>query len=103
MRLPDRLFTLALLQRALYLWIGVRLLVALGGGGGVGRQGLLPLPLQATGLVVLLVGFLGLLEARRRNEHVLLANFGVPQSNLVGLSGLPPVLAEMLVRLVTRS
>lgn len=86
MLLPDRLFTFALLRRALYLWVGVRLLVALGGGGGAGRSGLLPFPLGPTGLVVLTVGLLGLLEARRRNEHVLLANLGVPQWSLVGLS-----------------
>jgi hypothetical protein len=103
MRVPDRLLTLALLQRALYLWVGVRRLVALGGGGGAGPYGLRPLPVRATGLVVLIVSFLGLLEARRRNEHVLLANFGVPQSSLAGLSALSPVLAEIVVQLVTLS
>ena len=101
MRVPDRVFTLALLRRALFLWVGVRLLVAFGGGGGAGPYGLRPLPLRTTGLLVLIVGFLGLLEARRRNEHILLANFGVPQSTLAGLSALPPVLAEIAVQLVT--
>jgi hypothetical protein len=103
MRLPDRRFTVALLRRALYLWIGVRLLVVLGGGGGAAEHGLLPLTPQTTTLVVLLVGFLGLLEARRRNEHVLLANFGVPQAGIAGLSVVPAIVAETVVWLVTRS
>lgn len=103
MHLPERLFAVALLRRALYLWIGVRLLVALAGGGGAASRGLLPLPLRATGLVVLLVAFLSLLEARRRNEHVLLANFGVPQTSLAALSALPAIMAEAAVWLVARS
>lgn len=102
MRLPDRLFTLALLRRALYLWVGVRLLLALAGGGGAGAHGLLPLPPGATALVVLIVGLLGLLEARRRNEHALLANFGVAPWSLAGLSTLPSFMAELAVRLVGR-
>jgi hypothetical protein len=64
---------------------------------------LLPLTPRATGLVVLLVGFLGLLEARRRNEHVLLANFGVPPSGLAGLSLLPALIAETTVWLIASS
>jgi hypothetical protein len=94
---------MALLRRALFLWIGVRLLVALAGGGGASDRGLLSLTPGATGLVVLLVGFLGLLEARRRNEHVLLANFGIPEVGLAGLSAFPALLAETAVWLVARS
>ncbi len=103
MRLPDRRFTMAVLRRALYLWIGARLLVALAGGGGVAGSTLVPLAPRATGLVVLLAGFLGLLEMRRRNEHLLLANFGVPEAALAGLAVLPGLLAETVVWLVTRS
>jgi hypothetical protein len=103
MRFPDRRFTTALLRRAVFLWFGVRLLVALAGGGGVGGHGLLPLAPQAAGLVVLLVGFLGVLEARRRNEHLLLANFGVPEGSLGGLSVLPAIIAETIVRLIAHS
>jgi hypothetical protein len=103
MRLPDRRFTVALLRRALFLWIGVRLIVAVAGGGGVSDRGLRPLTSGATWLVVLLVGFLGLLEARRRNEHLLLANFGVPEASLAGLSLLPAILGETAVWLATRS
>ncbi|HYC31878.1 MAG TPA: hypothetical protein VEB59_06275 [Gemmatimonadales bacterium] len=102
MRLPDRRFTAALLRRAMYLWLGTRLLVALAGGGGVAGRGLASLPPGATGFVVLLAAFLALLEARRRNEHLLLANFGVPEAGLAGLSVLPPLIGETAVWLVTR-
>lgn len=101
MRLPDRRFSVAVLQRALCFWIIVRVLVALAGGGGTAGGGLRPLTPGATALVVLLVGFLGLLETRRRNEHMLQANFGVPESVLTGLSLLPAITAEFLVWLLT--
>jgi hypothetical protein len=102
MRLPDRIFTLALLRRALYLWVGVRLLTGLA-GSGISRSGLLPLPPRATVLLVLIVGLLGILEMRRRNEHLLLANFGVSQALLAVLCLLPPLIAETLVALITRA
>ena len=102
MHLPDRRFAAGLLRRALYLWLGARLLLALAGGGGVGNRGLVPLPPRGTGLFVLLVGFLGLLEARRRNEHLLLANFGVSETAMAGLALLPALLAEFTVWLVGR-
>ncbi len=79
MRLPDRRFGTALLRRALYLWLGTRLLVALVGGGGVSGRGLVSLTPVATGIVVLLAVFFSALDARRRNEHLLLANFGVSE------------------------
>lgn len=103
MRLPDRRFTIALLQRALYLWLGTRLLVALVGGGGVAERGLVSLTPRATGLVVLLVVFLSLLETRRRNEHLLLANFGVSEASLAGVSVLPALVAEIAIRVATWS
>jgi len=101
-RLPERRFTIALLRRALYLWLGTRLLVALVGGGGVAGRGLVSLTLWATGVVVLLAVFFSLLEARRRNEHLLLANFGVPETVLAGLCALPALMAETAVWFLTR-
>jgi hypothetical protein len=103
MHLPDRRFTMALLRRALYLWLVSRLLVAVGGGGGVIGRGLVSLTPWATGLLMVLVAFLNLVEARRRNEHLLLANFGVPEAALVGLSLLPALVAETAVWVMTRS
>lgn len=77
--------------------------MAVAGSGGVATSGLIPLTVPTTGLVVLLVGFLGLLEARRRNEHVLLANFGVPRASLAVLCVLPAITAETAIWLVNRS
>jgi hypothetical protein len=102
MRLPDRRFTIALLRRALYLWFGTRLLVALVGAGGVEGYGFVALTPVATGGAVLLAVFFSLLEARRRNEHLLLANFGVSETVLAGLCALPALMAETVVWLVTR-
>ena len=102
MRLPDSRFTIALLRRALYLWFGTRLLVAFVGGGGVEGHALVPLTLVATGGVVLLSVFFSLLDARRRNEHLLLANFGVSEAVLGALCALPALLSETTVWLVTR-
>jgi len=102
MRLPDRRFTAGLLRRGFYLWVGARLLVALAGGGGVESRALVPLAPRATVLLVFLTGFLGLLEARRRNEHLLLANFGVPEAGLAGLGVVPALVAETVVWLVAR-
>lgn len=100
MRIPDRLFAVALLRRAFFLWVGVRLLVAVAGGGGAASRGVLPFAFREAGLVVLAVSFLALIEARRRNEHVLLANFGVSQGIIVGMSVLPAALAEAAVWLL---
>jgi hypothetical protein len=101
MRLPDRRFAIALLQRALYLWLGTRLLVALVGGGGVAGRGLVSPTPGATGAIVLLAVFFSLLDARRRNEHLLLANFGVSETVLAGLCALPALIGETAVWLVT--
>jgi len=100
-RLPDRLFTVSLLGRGVLIWGGTRLLLALGGG----MAGPYPASLGARGTLLLvgLVGFLGLLEARRRNEHLLLANFGVPPPLVGALCAAPAGLAELLVGLAARS
>jgi hypothetical protein len=50
-----------------------------------------------------LVAFLSLLEARRRNEHLLSANFGVSEAALVGLPMLPALVAEIAVWVMMRS
>lgn len=101
MRFPDRLFTLSLLRRGLLIWAGARLLLAFGGGGVAGTRAA-PLGVRGTLLLVAIVGFLGLLEARRRNEHLLLANFGISQSVVGTLCAAPAGLAELLVGLTVR-
>jgi hypothetical protein len=100
-RFPDQLFTRSLLWRGLLIWAGTRLLVALGGAGVAGTH---PASLDVPGtlLLVTIVGFLGILEARRRNEHILLANFGTSQALLVSLCAAPAVLAELLIGVAGR-
>lgn len=52
---------------------------------------------------MLLVVFLSLLETRRRNEHLLLANFGISEASLAGVSVLPALVAEIAIRVATWS
>ncbi|HEX2188287.1 MAG TPA: hypothetical protein VHG51_05280 [Longimicrobiaceae bacterium] len=91
--LPVRPFTRVLLLRALLLWVGVRLVVL--AGGLPSAAGLAPTP-RAALLVVAVVGVLGLLEARRRNEVVFLANLGVGRASIAAFSALPALALEIL-------
>jgi len=95
-RLPERSLTVALLRRGAVLWLLARLMVgsmsaAVSGHGSVGL-----LPPTALALA-LAVGALGLLDARRRNEHRFLANLGVSQIVIVTLSTIPALLGELAV------
>jgi hypothetical protein len=80
--IPDRLFARALLLRALGLWLGVRMakvvLEATIAGSPLSTppSPFVP-PLVAVG-VMAIVGWLMIIDLRRRGERVLLANFGVP-------------------------
>ena len=47
--------------------------------------------------LTVIVGSLGLLEGRRRNEHILLANLGVGQPLLAAIAALPAALAELVL------
>ena len=99
MRGVDRLFAAAFLRRAAFLWVGVRLLFAVLVALNVDQLGPPSPVLSFRGalLVILLVAILGLLEARRRNEHVFLANLGVPQLVVAALSAVPALAGELLV------
>jgi hypothetical protein len=48
---------------------------------------------------VLVVGALGLIEIRRRNEHLLLANLGFRQRTLAVIAGLPAFVGEVAIAL----
>ena len=88
-RLPDRVFTVALLRRALFLWVGIKaFFVAAAGNESSARTAF---------LTVLLVGFLGLLDSRRRNEHIFWANLGVAPWMLAALSSIPAMAGELVV------
>lgn len=110
---PVQPFARALLLRGVFLWFGVRctlLAVAISPFVPIpqpvfttmpGRSWGSVFPSLRTVLFVLAgVGLLALLEARRRNEIVLLANLGVGRSAIVVLSVLPAAVLEVLVALI---
>jgi hypothetical protein len=95
-RLPERSLAIALLLRGATVWFLVRLTVGVPWalGSQLPGRSVLKLTIPASILLVLLVGALGLLEARRRNEHRFLANLGVSPFMIVVLSMTPALLAE---------
>ena len=105
MSLPDRVFLRPLLLRAAVLWVSVRVVlgVAVWLRGGMSAPFSLRVSLPAACWVVLIIAGLNLLESRRRNEDLLLANLGTPAWALFLLSGLPPALAELLVASAPRA
>lgn len=105
--LPVRPFTGALLVRAAALWMLVRVVFALG-AAGLNQSLSHPELSDATDLalvtvvgIIVLTATLGLIDVRRRREHVLLANLGVGQAALGTLMLVPPVLLEVLMALAT--
>lgn len=96
---PDRLFLTALLKRALFFWLVPRAFLTLATRAAPAELGgfSLALSFEATLALVLLVAFLGLLEARRRNEHLFLANLGVSQPTIAVVSAMPALAMEVLV------
>jgi hypothetical protein len=98
---PDPLVTRALLRRGAFLWVGTRVLFGFASlltAGVFGSPSIGVAPHTAIGLACL-VGVLGLLEARRRNEHLFLANLGVSQWPIWLISVLPALLGECLIAL----
>ena len=96
MRLPGRPFAGALLGRAAVFWAGCRLLVPLAvavfSGSLTARDITEPRPALAP-----IVGCLGLIEARRRNEHIFLANLGVAQPAIALVSAAPALAGELAI------
>jgi hypothetical protein len=93
-RLPERSLAIALLRRGAFFWLLVRLLVMSISAAVSGRGSVRLLPTMALALA-LGVGALGLLDARRRNEHRFLANLGVSQIVIAMLSTIPALLGEL--------
>lgn len=110
---PVQPFARALLLRGVFLWFGVRctlLAVAISPFVAIPQAVFATMPGRSWGgvfpslrtvlFVLAGVGVLALLEARRRNEIVLLANLGVGRSAIVVLSVLPAAALELLLALI---
>jgi hypothetical protein len=88
-----------ILPRAAVLWALVRLIVAvapLAAGGAFGS-----VPASPIGVVVL-CGFVGLIDVHRRGERVLWANLGVPRRALYVMFAASAIPAECLLALIRR-
>lgn len=81
------------------LWVLVRITFAVFGSQLTGTADGSSL-VMVLGIIVLTAA-LGLIEVRRRREHVLLANLGVGQAALAAVMLIPPVVFEVLMALVT--
>lgn len=97
-RLPERGMTIALLRRGALLWLLARMLVVASGAALSGHVSLGIFAPTALALS-LAVGAMGLLDARRRNEHRFLANLGVSPLTIVLLSIIPALVAELALRI----
>ena len=97
LHLPERSLAIDLLRRGAVIWLIVHLTVGVFVklSSGMPRRDLLNLGVETSIALVLLAGGLGLLEARRRNEHRFLENLGVSQVVIVLLSMIPAVAAEL--------
>ena len=93
-RLPERSMAFALIRRGAILWLLARILVVVSGAGLSGHVSLGIFAPTALALS-LAVGAMGLLDARRRNEHRFLANLGVSPVMIVLLSTIPALIGEL--------
>jgi hypothetical protein len=92
---PPPAFLIPLVIRAINVWAGIRVLLAL--GIAMLDAGPFELPASVASGVAMVAGTLSWLDARRRREHLLLGNLGVSQLALF-LSGLiPAVVLELLL------
>ena len=116
--LPPTLMTRALLLRGLVIWLGMKLVVTSGGvavgqaliatgavappppSAGPAWMRALQLAPSAALLLIAIVGWLTLVDVRRRNELLFLANLGVGPSSIVGLGALPAVVFELWIRVL---
>ncbi|MCR4339312.1 MAG: hypothetical protein NUW01_05430 [Gemmatimonadaceae bacterium] len=95
MLLPDRLFTVALIRRTIWLWIGARLMV-----GMFGLLAGIPIIPTRPGTVIpiiLVVASLGGLEIHRRREFLFFANLGVAPAAVLLLGVVTASLLELML------
>lgn len=91
---------MAVLRRALTLWLMLRLVVtALLVVLGAHPFWLHP---KAALIIIASVGSLSWLDTKRRNEHLLLANLGTPRWFIHGLAFAPVVILELFFGILSR-
>ena len=94
MVLPPAPFLRIILLRSLLVWAGIRGFLYLRAGAIVPTPG-------AAAFTILLVAFLTVLDGRRRNEHLFLANLAVSRWTLIALGAVIPLGAELLTHFLT--
>ena len=95
---PHVSFRRRIVRRTVGIWLGVRatlLFLSL-----LVREPLITPPWRVSLGIAALVAGLTLRDARRRNEFLILANFGVPKASVVTLVVVPAVLLELPIHLV---
>jgi hypothetical protein len=97
-------FGTAVLRRSAFTWLAVRIFVAvcvafLGELLVLPPHPLLLSPVAGLG-VVLTVGAIGLMDARRRNEDLFLANLGVSRTQIAVTAAMPALVLELLLAAV---
>ena len=104
MALPPRSFARAILLRAVVIWIGMKLVVTSAAAAGAAARGevlgfreTLSLAPSAALLLAAFVAGLTLMDARRRNELLFLANLGVSRSVIASLAAIPAVAFEIVL------
>ena len=102
LRLPDWTFTRPLLVRGALIWASARACLAFVTWAGSGFTGPFSPAVTAKAAIwtAAVVGILGVLELRRRNEHLLLANFGIRQGTLAVLATVPAILGELTLAML---
>ena len=98
---PDRLFTVPILLRGSLVWACLRAALTLLPWlmSGFDEPFTTAVTARAAAWIVLVAAALGLIEMRRRNEHLLLANLGFRQRTLAILAGLPALIGEVAMAL----
>jgi hypothetical protein len=92
-RLPVQPFARALLLRSVVIWVGTRIMFAIGGI----PAGAPLLNLRTSVMAVAVVAILGLIDARRRNEDLFLANLGVGYPAILAVAAFPALCLEILL------
>ena len=107
MALPPRRFGRAILLRGVVIWFVMKLVVT-GAAAAAAAEGLLPgearnfgdvlgLSPSAALMLATIVALITLIDARRRNELLFLANLGVSRGVIASLAATPAIAFEIVL------